>query len=138
MAIDALLRCLGIVEGERALVRNAALLPAIVIVKAAHPSEVVHGFIKVCFVASRTEFCGVVAMKRLEETLLVRLRIQADEVVVQIAHDGIFAGGDVVERWILDDIPAVAHRIFDLFDGVACGAGESGLCRGGMEVLPNG
>ena len=77
-------------------------------------------------------------MKRLEETLLVRLRVKADEVVVQIAHDGIFAGGDVVERRILDDIPAVAHRIFDLFDGVTCRASKPGLCRRRMEVLPNG
>ena len=76
-------------------------------------------------------------MKRFEETLFVRLRIEADEVVVQIPNKRIIAGSDVVERWIFNSRIAIAHGIFDAFNRVARGAGESGLCGRCMEVLAN-
>ena len=49
VAIDALLRLLRIIEGQRALVRDTTFLPLIVVVEAAHPAEIVDRFIKVHF-----------------------------------------------------------------------------------------
>ena len=77
-------------------------------------------------------------MKRFEETLFVRFRIESDEIVVQIPNKRVIAGSDVVKRWIFNHVSAIAHGIFDAFNRVARRAGESGLCGRRMEVLPNG
>ena len=77
-------------------------------------------------------------MERLEETLFMRLRIESDEIVVQIPNKWIIAGSDVVERRVFNHVSAITHRVFDAFNGMARCAGESGLCGRRMEVLPYG
>ena len=49
VTIDTFLRRFGIVERQRALMRDATFLPLVIVVEAAYPTEVVDGFIEVHF-----------------------------------------------------------------------------------------
>ncbi len=53
-----------IVEGARALSGNAAGLPVIVFVEAAHPAIFIHGNVEMNFVAPRAEFRSLPAHER--------------------------------------------------------------------------
>ena len=114
MAIDALLWFFGVVERQCSLVGDAAGLPLIVVVKAAEPSEIVDRHIEMYLVTGGAELCGVLTVEGFEEALFMGFGIEADKVVMEFADCGIFAGSHFVQGRILDDISAVAHRIFDL------------------------
>ena len=93
---------------------DTAGLPLIVVVKATEPAEIVDRHIEVYLVTGRTELRGVLAVEGFEETFFMGFRIETDKVIVEFADCGIFAGCHFVQGWVLDDISAVAHRIFDL------------------------
>ena len=88
--------------------------------------------------AGRTEFGGIFTVEGFEKTLFVGFRVESNEIVVQITDNGILTGGDVVKGRVFNDISAVAHRIFDLFYGVARRACKSCLCGGCVEVFTDG
>ena len=76
--------------------RDTAGLPLVVVVKATKPSEIVDWHIKVYFVTGGAEFCGVLAVERLKETLFMGFGIEADKVVMEFADGSIFAGSHFV------------------------------------------
>ena len=65
---------------------DTAHLPLIVVVKATEPSEIVDRHIEMYLVTGGTELCGILTVERLEETLFMRFRIEADKVVVEFAN----------------------------------------------------
>ena len=77
VAIGALLRLRRIVKRPRALSRNAAGLPVVVLVEAANPAIVIHRHIEMHLVARRAELRRLVAHERLEKHAPVRLRDSA-------------------------------------------------------------
>ena len=89
-------------------------------------------------VAARTEFGGVLPVEGLHEDLLVRAGIRHGQEIVEPLQDGIIAGGHVMQGRILDDQRPVSHAAGDPDDGVAGGAGQTGLCFRGVDLLPDG
>ena len=138
MAVGALLRRLGIVERPRALPRHARGLPVVVVVESTEPAVPVHGHVEMHLVTARTELGGLLAMERFEERLSMRLRIDREQLVVEIAKCRLFAGGQVVQRRILDDEIALAHRALDVRDGVTRGASQPGLRFRRLDLFPDG
>ena len=138
VAIGALLRLRRVVERARALSGDAAGLPVVVLVEAANPAVVIDRHVEVHLVARRTELRRLLLHERLEEHTAVRLRIQLDHEVVQLAHERIFAGRELVQFRILKIEITLAHRAFYVGDGVAHHAAESGLGFGRVHDLFDG
>src|ERR1700733_14911038 len=91
MAVGALLRLWRIVEGTRALARNAAGLPVVILVKPAEPAIAIHGYIEMHFVTGGAEFRSLLLHERLQEDPSMRLGVEFDHEIVEGAHHGILA-----------------------------------------------
>ncbi len=128
VAVRARLRARRIVERARALSRNAAGLPIVIVVETAHPAVSVHRHVQVHLVARRAELGRLVLHERLHESAAVRFGIKVREEVVDRLDHRVPAAGQLVQRGILDGEVAVAHRAADVHDGVAGGARQAGLC----------
>ncbi len=89
VAIRAGLRLVRIVERARALARDAAGLPVVVIVEAAHPAVVVYRHVQMHFMARGAEFRRLLAHERLEKRRAVRLRVEIGEKAVHRLNHGI-------------------------------------------------
>ena len=119
MAIGAVHGRLRIVERARALARNTAGLPVVVFIEAANPAVVIYGNIQMHFVARRAEFRRVHAHERLQEGAAVRLRIKANQKIVERTDHGIVTRCEFMQLRILQEKVALAHRAFHLHDAVA-------------------
>ena len=86
VTIGTFLGRFGVIEGQRPLMRNAARLPLVIIIKTAKPTEVVDRLIQMHLVAGGTEFGGALAMEGFQETLPMRFRIQSDKIVMELAY----------------------------------------------------
>jgi len=74
-------------------------------------------------------------MKRLEERAAVRLGIPVEQHVVSPSRQRPLAGRDVVQRRILDDEIALAHRAVHVNDRMARRAGEARLRFGRRDLF---
>ena len=108
-----------IVKRPRALARDSAGLPVIVIVKSAQPAVVIDGLIEMDFVARRAELGRLFAHERLHECSAMRLGVQVCDEFFGVLYEGVLAGGEAVQRRIRDLEIAVAHGAADMGDGVA-------------------
>src|SRR5439155_5693791 len=126
VAIGAVHGRLGIVEGARALARNAAGLPVVIFIEAANPAVTIHGDIEVDFVAGRTELRSIRAHERLQESAAMRFGVQANDEIVQLAEERIFAGGELMELRIFQEEITLAHGAFHFHNAVAHQAAEAG------------
>src|SRR5260221_715618 len=122
-----------IIKRARALTGNAAGLPVVILVEAAHPAIFINRNIEVNFVASGTELGSLFAHERFQEGAAVRLGIHLNHKVVQRAHHRIFAGRQFVQLRIFQDEIALAHGAFHFHDAVTHHAGKAGL--GGRSVF---
>ena len=84
VAIGTALRRRRVIERACPLTRDAGRLPVVVVVEAAEPAIAVDRNIEMHLVTARTELRCLFAVKRLEERLLVRLRIELEELVVHV------------------------------------------------------
>src|SRR6516165_10108853 len=64
------------------------------------------------------------------------LGLYTHEKIVQQVQETIVAGHQVVQRWVGDEIIAIAHGITDLRDGVAGCTGQPNMSFRGIEELP--
>src|SRR5258708_295712 len=76
-------------------------------------------------VARRTEFGGIRAHKRLQKSAAVRLRIEANHKIVELAGERAIAGCEVMQLRRVPKEVALAHGAFDLDDAVAHQAAET-------------
>ena len=83
VAIGALCGFCRVVKRARALPRNSAGLPVVILVEAAGPAITVHRNIEMNFVARRAELRSLLAHERFEKDPPVRLGIQFDQEVMQ-------------------------------------------------------
>ena len=137
VAVGAFLRGRRIVERSRALSRDAGRLPVVVLVEAANPAIAVDRDVEVHLVARRTEFSGLLAMEWLQEGVAVRRRIEIQQAIVQPAQRRALARRQIVQRRVLDDEIALAHRAPHVNDGVARRAREPRLRFGRRNLLPD-
>ncbi len=135
MAVGALLRRRWIVERPRALARDAGRLPVVVVVEAAEPAIVVHRHVEVHLVADRAELRRLLAVERLEERVPVRLGREVQQRVVRPPQQGALAGGQIVERRVLDGEVALTHRAVHVRDRMAGGACQTRLRLGRIDLL---
>ena len=138
VAVHALAGLGRVIEGPGPLAGNAAGLPVVVVVESPQPAIVVHRKIQMDLVAARAELGGVLPVEGLHEDLLVRAGIRHGQKIVEPLQDGVVAGGHVMQGGILDDQRPVSHAAGDPDDGVAGGAGQTGLCLRGVDLLPDG
>src|SRR5229473_2484946 len=80
-------------------------------------------------VANRAEFRA--AMERLEESLLVKIGLGLDGLVVEPLQHRVITGGEGIVLRLLDGVGSVADRAVDVGDGMADSARDAGA-RGGM------
>ena len=64
---------------------NTAGLPLVVVSKTAEPTEIINRFIQMHLMTGGAEFGGIFAMEGLQETLSVGFRVEADEIVMELA-----------------------------------------------------
>ena len=74
-------------------------------------------------------------MKRFEECLAMRLRIDREQLIVNARRCRILARGQIVERWILDHEVALAHRALDIRHRMTGRAPEAGLRLGCVDLF---
>ena len=117
---------LWIVEGARSLAGDAAGLPIVIFIEAANPPVAIHRDIEVDFVAGRTELRSIRAHERLQESAAMRFRIEANDKIVQLADEKIFAGGEFMELRIFQEEIALAHGALHFHDAVAHQAAKAG------------
>src|SRR6266568_9347956 len=90
-------------------------------------------------VARRTEFGGIRAHKRLQKSAAVRLRIEANHKIVELADERTIAGCELMQLRIFQEEVALAHGAFDLGDAVAHEAAETGAgFRATHDLLDRG
>ena len=135
MAIGAGLRFGRVIKAARALAADAGGLPVVVIVEAALPAVIVHRHVKMHLVASGAEFRTVLLHEWLHEGLPVRLGIQIGQEVIERADIAIAAGGEFVQRGILDGETAVAHGGIDIRYRMARDATEAVLRFGRIDLF---
>ncbi len=102
MAIRAVRRLGRVIERSRALSRNAAGLPIVVLVKAAQPAVLIHGLIEMHFVARGAKFRRFLAHERLHERAAMRLGVQIGDECVELANKRILLDAMLMQRRILD------------------------------------
>ncbi len=81
-------------------------------------------------VANRAELCH--AVERLEESLLVKIGLGLDGLVVQPLQQGVVTGGERIVLRLFDGVCSVADRAVDVGHSMADGAGDAGA--GGRMV----
>ena len=126
MAIGAIHRRLRVIKCARALPGNATGLPVVVLVEAANPAVVIHGHVQMNLVARRTKLGRICTHKRLQKGAAVRLRVQPNHEIVQLANEGIFAGSKFMEFRIFEEKVALAHGALHFHNAVAHQAAEAG------------
>ena len=119
VAVGTILRLFRVVERASSLPRDAAGLPVVVRVEAAHPAIAVHRHVQMHFVARGTEFGAVLAHERLHERASMRGRRRVCHIVVDGTHNPELARRQAVQLRILDDESAVTHGVGHMHDGVA-------------------
>ena len=85
--------------------------------------------------AARAELRRLLAVERLEERLAVRLRIDVGELIVREPQPRRVARREIVQRRVLDDEVALAHRAVDARDRVARRAAEPRLRFRRLDLL---
>jgi len=135
VARGAVLLGLGrVVEAPHAVARDAAEQIGVVVVLAAEELLVVVQLLRQGdLVARRAELRGLV--ERLEERLLVEVRLGLHELLVDPLQGGALARGERVVRRLLQGVPAVAEGAVDVGHGVADGAGDAGVGRLVVDVV---
>ena len=86
-------------------------------------------------VAGRTEFRRLFRVEALQEGLLVRLRVESQELVMRPLQEGVLADGEIVQRRVFDGEIGLTHRALDVNDRVARGAAQSVLRFRGFDLL---
>ena len=135
VAVGAFLRLRRIVERPRALSRHARRLPVVVIVEAPEPSIAVHRLVEMHLVAGRAELRGLLAVERLQERFAMRFGREVQKGVVRPPQHGVLAGGEVVQRRVLDLEIALPHRAVHARDRMAGGAGQTRLRLRRIDLL---
>ncbi len=116
---DARHRLRRVVERARALPRDSAGLPVVVVVEPAHPAVAVHRHVQMHLVAGRAELRRLVLHERLQERAAVRFGVEIRQEVVERLDHRVPAAGQLVQRRILDREVPVAHRAAHVHDRVA-------------------
>ncbi len=117
---------------------NAASLPVIVFIETAHPAIMIHRHIQMHFVARGAKLRGLRAHEGLQERAAVRLGVYAHEEVVQRAHHGIFAGGQLMQLGIFQNEITLSHGALHLHDAVAHQAAQARFGFGTIDDLLDG
>ena len=118
-------RLLGVVETRHTVAGNAAQVVTVEVVLAAQPLVPVELLRQMNLVATAAEFRGLV--QRLEESLLVKLRLGLDQLPVDPSQGRVVAAGERVVDRLLDGVVGVAAPAVEVGDGVAGGAGDPRL-----------
>ncbi len=134
VAIETVGALWWVIKRARALPGNAAGLPIIVIIETPEPAVVIDRHVEVHLVAGGAKLGGIHAHEGLHERALMRNRIEIGEKVIERANVLVVAGGDFVQRWILDGEAAVAHGAVHVHDGVAGRASEAGVGFGSVDL----
>src|SRR5258708_6712785 len=87
MAIGARGSLRRVVKRPRALAGNAAGLPVVVIIEAAHPPVIVYWNIEMDLMAGRAKLRVVFPHERLHESVAMRLRIQERQEIVHLPDE---------------------------------------------------
>ncbi len=138
VAVHALAGLGRVVEGPGPLSGDSAGLPVVVVVEPSQPAVVIHRRIQVHLVAARAEFGGVLPMEGFHEDLLVRAGIRHGQKIVEPLQQRVVAGRHVMQRGVFDDQVPVSHAAADPDDGMAGGAGQTGLGFRGVDLFPDG
>ena len=138
VAIGALLRLRRIVERTRSLSGHTAGLPVVVLIESAEPAVVIHRNVEVHLVAGGAKLRRLVAHERLQEDAAMRLGIQLDQEIVQLAGNRIFGRGQFVKLGIFEIEVRLAHGALHVGDGVTHHAAQAGLRFGAMHDLLDG
>src|SRR5207237_8837272 len=102
------------------------------------PAVTVHRNIQVNLVAGRAKLRGLIAHKRFEERLLVGLGVQIRQEIIDGADVAIVAGGQFVQRRILDFQIRVSDGTAQVHDGMARHATEARLRLRSIDLLADG
>ena len=135
MTVRAPLRLRWVIERPRAFARDTRRLPVVVVVEASEPPVVVHRHIEMHLVTRRAELRRLLAVKRLQEHVTMRLGIDIGELVVHEPRDRVRARGEIVQRRIGDHEIALAHRASHMRDRVARRACEARLRFGRLDLF---
>ena len=135
VAISALRRLRGIIKRPCPLPRDSASLPVVIFIEAAEPAVVIHRHIQMHLVAARTKFCRLSPHERLQKHSPMRLRIQLDQKIVQLARHRILYRGQLMQPGIFQIKVPLPHRALHVRDGVAHHAPQSRLRLGTVHDL---
>ena len=121
-------RLLRIIKAARAMPGHTAQQVSVVMVLTAQELLVLVQLLRNAdFMARRAKFRRPV--ERLQEALLVEIRLGFDNLVVDPLQDRIVAGGKRVMHRFFDRIVAIAGGAVNVGDGVTNGTSDAGMCR---------
>jgi hypothetical protein len=87
---------------------------------------VIYWSIQMNLVATGAEFRRLGPHKGLQKYPAMRLRIQADDIVMEPSHDRVLAGGHCMQRRIFQREVSLAHRAFHRSNRMAHHAAQAG------------